>query len=64
MSAQLVVLLEVGQQAWPRWMIVHRGTRRYWSNGSWKKRRRNGDLWSNRAEAEQALHVARSGSEA
>jgi len=62
MATQNVNLIEVGKPAWPRWMIFDTVKRRYWSKGVWKKRRRNGDLWHSKAEAEQELHVVRLGS--
>lgn len=61
MALQNVILIEVGQPNWQRWMIFDQERKRYWSKGVWKKRRRNGDLWSSRVEAEQQLHVVRSG---
>lgn len=64
MSESSINLIDVGQLAWPRWMIVHRERKRYWSKGTWKKRRRNGELWCNRTEAERELHIARSKSQA
>jgi hypothetical protein len=59
MSGQDVMLIEVGQPAWPRWMIFHRDKCRYWSKGVWKKRRRNGALWASKSEAGKELTVAR-----
>lgn len=62
MAAQEVMLIEVGQPPWPRWMIFHRDKCRYWSKGRWRKRRRNGDLWHIKAEAERELQIVRLGS--
>ena len=64
MSAQNVNLIEVGKPAWRRWMIFHDELKRYWAKGAWRKRRRYGDLWSNQAEAERELQVARTRSQA
>jgi hypothetical protein len=60
MPSQNVTLIDVGQPAWRRWMIYHSEKKRYWSKGNWKKRRRNGDLWQSKVEAEKELHVASS----
>lgn len=62
MASQNVTLIEIGQPSWPRWMIVHTEKKRYWSKGTWKKRRGNGELWSDRTEAEKELHTVRLGS--
>jgi hypothetical protein len=60
MASQNVILFGVGQQKWPRWMIFDAVEKRYWSKGTWKKRRRNGDLWHDKAEAERELQAVRS----
>jgi hypothetical protein len=63
MSAQPVILIDVGQPAWHRWMIFHSEKKRYWSKGTWIKRRRNGELGDDKTEAEKELNVARLGSQ-
>jgi hypothetical protein len=62
MATTDVILIDVGQPAWSRWMILHREKNRYWSKGVWKKRRRNGDLWHSKVEAEKELQLVRMGS--
>lgn len=62
MSAQIVILIETGQPEWPRWMIFHKQKRRYWSSGCWRKRRRDGDLWHDKAKADQELRMVMLGS--
>ena len=62
MALQNVTLIEVGKPSWPRFMIFHTEKKRYWSKGAWKKRRRNGELWHDRAEAGKELHTVRLGS--
>jgi hypothetical protein len=62
MASPNVTLIEVGQPPWPRWMIFHSEKKRYWSKGAWKRRRRNGELWSDRTEAERELHTVQLGS--
>jgi hypothetical protein len=64
MALRNVTLIEVGQPSWPRWMVYSNDRRRYWCKGTWKKRRRNGELWHNKSEAEKELAVARSSAEA
>jgi len=60
MAIQEVNLIEVGQPTWRRWMIFDTAKRRFWSKGVWKKRRRHGDLWHSKAEAQKELgQVAR-----
>lgn len=59
MTSQDVILIDVGKPTWPRWMVFHQDKRRYWSKGAWKKRRRNGDLFASKVEAEKELAVAR-----
>jgi hypothetical protein len=43
-------------------MVFHRSKNRYWSNGLWKKHRREGDLWDSKINAEQELHLVQMGS--
>ncbi len=62
MAPHNVILLEIGRPKWRRWMIFHRERNRYWRSGAWKKRRRDGELWHSKAEAEQELHIVRLGS--
>lgn len=62
MSSQDVLLLFVGPPSFPRWMIVQK--ERYWCKGTWKKRRRNGELWASKTDAEKELAVARASAEA
>ncbi len=62
MSSQDVLLLFVGRPSFPRWMIVQK--ERYWCKGTWKKRRRNGELFASKSEAEEELVVARASSQA
>jgi hypothetical protein len=64
MSSPNVLLLFVGRPGWSRWMIIHDQKKRYWCKGRWKKRRRNGELWANKSEAEKELAVARASAEA
>jgi hypothetical protein len=62
MAARDVILLEIGQPAWRRWMVFHRSKNRYWSKGLWKQHRRDGELWHSKIKAEQELHVVQMGS--
>ena len=64
MTSQTVILLEVGQPTWSRWMVYHCHKRRFWRYGTWKKLRRNGELWASKSEAEHELAVARAASQA
>jgi len=59
MASQNVILIDVGKPTWRRWMIFHSENKRYWSKGTWKKRRRNAELWASKSEAEKELAVAR-----
>ena len=62
MSIPSVILIQIGQLEWRRWMIFHRVKYRYWAKGRWRKRRRDGELWYDRAEAEIKMDMVRSGS--
>jgi len=53
-----VIVIEIGQPHWRRWMIFHRALHRYWSKGRWRRRRRDGDLWNNMAEPQIELQFA------
>lgn len=52
MAKNDVVLIQVGQRRWPRWMIFHQSQNLYWSKGIWERCRRNGDLWDDEEAAE------------
>ena len=62
MATNDVILLEIGQPKWRRWMVFHNKKRRYWSTGLWKKRKRDGEVWHDKAKAEQELRMVRLGS--
>ena len=51
-------LLQIGNTEWPRWMVYHDIRARYWSKGRWVKRRRNGEVWHKRSDAEVARQEA------
>jgi hypothetical protein len=40
-------------------MIFHKGRRRYWFKGRWRKKRRRGEVWNDQATAEEELKLAR-----
>jgi hypothetical protein len=56
------IVIDLMQPEWRRWMIHSMSTRRYWGNGKWHKRRRDGELWNSKAEAEQEVRIVRMGS--
>lgn len=58
MSIQEVVLLEIGRTKWPRWIVYHAVRDRYWYKDRWVERPRDGELWNNKVEAEQARREA------
>jgi hypothetical protein len=57
MASQTVILIDVGKPEWRRWMIFHSEKSRYWDKGRWTKRRRQGELWHRKAEAEKELQL-------
>ena len=58
MSQDDVIVIEIGQRLWQRWMIFHRSKNRYWFKGRWRRRRRDGELWNNVSHAQQELQAA------
>ena len=56
MSANDIVIIQVGRPEWPRWMVFHRRRGCYLAFGQWEKQRRDGELWHNESEAEK--HIA------
>jgi hypothetical protein len=59
MATKNVILIEIGKPAWCRWMVFHSEKKRYWDKGRWIKRRRNGELWHRKVEAEAELQFVR-----
>lgn len=59
MAVQPVILIEVGKPTWSRWMIFHREKNRYWDKGLWVKRRRQGELWQRKVEAQAEVQFVR-----
>jgi hypothetical protein len=57
-----VVVIDLMRPDWRRWMIYRISTGRYWSKGRWRKRRRDGELWHDKVEAEKELQMVRLGS--
>ena len=54
-----IVLFAIGNIKWPRWMVYHVHKQRYWGNGRWVKRPRDGELWDNKRKALEATSEAR-----
>jgi hypothetical protein len=59
MSLQDVIVIDLMRSEWRRWMIYRISTKRYWGNGRWRKRRRDGDLWHDKSEAEREVQMVR-----
>ena len=59
MASPTVILVEIGQPAFPRWMIFNCEKNRYWDKGRWVKQRRQGELWHRKVEAQAELQFVR-----
>ena len=59
MASQNVILIEIGQPTFPRWMIFHSERKRYWDQGRWAKKRKQGELWHRKSTAQKELQFVR-----
>ena len=60
MSFPKVLLIQIGFGKWRRWMIWDREKDCYWCKGRWRQRRRDGEIWYEKADAIPEFQIVRS----